>query len=395
MSGLNQRRDDTDRGWERVAQGTIRTAFRHPSQYWDRQWLRHLSPEDRARLTAVQVTATRPAFTAVLVGGAGMLAVTALLQALGMTPGIGYPAWLVLAVAIVVGLLSWANWRLRSWRLRLLVMLASMLLLGVFLSIPLPGSEVAADAQYPIRTGLFHLIPIALLALTVRPVSTLALVLVLVALAVARLQLYGAPPSGAALYWLYTATTIGFGLMLSGYRTDFAVEAYRVRHMLWKQAATDALTGLFNRAGWERDATRVFADAGAREAPRSLVFFDVDHFKQVNDRWGHERGDNVLRMLGQVIAARLGPDSYAARIGGEEFIVLMVDAAPVAVERFTQRVREDFAHATSELGCTLSAGIAFASRGEELAACLRRADQALYAAKESGRDRIVVAPAPH
>jgi diguanylate cyclase (GGDEF)-like protein len=384
--------DDTERWWERVAQGTIRSAFRHPSQYWDRQWLRHLSPEDRARLTAVQVTATRPAFTAVLVGGAGMLAVTALLQVAGIAPGIGYPAWLVLVAALAVALLSWANWRLRSWRLRLLVMLASMMLLGVFLSIPLPGSEGAA--QYPIRTGLFHLIPIALLALTVRPVSTLALVFVLVLLAVVRLQLHGAPPSGAALYWLYTAVTVAFGLMLSGYRTDFAVEAYRVRHMLWKQAATDALTGLFNRAGWERDATRVFADAGAREAPRSLVFFDVDHFKKINDRWGHERGDDVLRMLGQVIAARLGPDSYAARMGGEEFIVLMVDAPPVAVERFAQRVRDDFAQATSEFGGTLSAGIAFASRGEELAACLRRADHALYAAKEGGRDRIVVAPAP-
>jgi diguanylate cyclase (GGDEF)-like protein len=384
--------DDTERWWERVAQGTIRSAFRHPSQYWDRQWLRHLSPEVRARLTAVQVTATRPAFTAVLVGGAGMLAVTALLQVAGIAPGIGYPAWLVLVAALAVALLSWANWRLRSWRLRLLVMLASMVLLGVFLSIPLPGSEGAA--QYPIRTGLFHLIPIALLALTVRPVSTLALVFVLVVLAVVRLQLHGAPPSGAALYWLYTAVTVAFGLMLSGYRTDFAVEAYRVRHMLWKQAATDALTGLFNRAGWERDATRVFADAGAREAPRSLVFFDVDHFKKINDRWGHERGDDVLRMLGQVIAARLGPDSYAARMGGEEFIVLMVDAPPVAVERFAQRVRDDFAQATSEFGGTLSAGIAFASRGEELAACLRRADHALYAAKEGGRDRIVVAPAP-
>jgi diguanylate cyclase (GGDEF)-like protein len=384
--------DDTERWWERVAQGTIRSAFRHPSQYWDRQWLRHLSPEDRARLTAVQVTATRPAFTAVLVGGAGMLAVTALLQVAGIAPGIGYPAWLVLVAALAVALLSWANWRLRSWRLRLLVMLASMMLLGVFLSIPLPGSEGAA--QYPIRTGLFHLIPIALLALTVRPVSTLALVFVLVVLAVVRLQLHGAPPSGAALYWLYTAVTVAFGLMLSGYRTDFAVEAYRVHHMLWKQAATDALTGLFNRAGWERDATRVFADAGAREAPRSLVFFDVDHFKKINDRWGHERGDDVLRMLGQVIAARLGPDSYAARMGGEEFIVLMVDAPPVAVERFAQRVRDDFAQATSEFGGTLSAGIAFASRGEELAACLRRADHALYAAKEGGRDRIVVAPAP-
>lgn len=380
--------DDTERWWARVAEGSVRSALRHPAQYFGRQWLRHLGPEDRARLTAVQVTATRPAFTAVLAGGAAILAVVGGLQWAGVTPGIGYPPWLVLAAAVAVALLAWANWWLRNWRLRLLALLASMILLGVFLSIPTP----AASAQLPIRTGLFHLIPIALLALTVRATSTVALVLVLLGLAAARLQLHGAPVSGAALYWLYTGATIAFGLMLSGYRTDFAVEAYRVRHLLWKQATTDALTGLCNRTGWQRDAARVYADAGKRASPRSLVFFDVDHFKRVNDTWGHERGDEVLRLLGLAIAARLGADSYAARLGGEEFIVLMVDAAPVAVERYAQRVREDFAQATSELGCTLSAGIVFAGPDEELAASMRRADHALYAAKQGGRDRIAIAP---
>src|SRR3546814_19733286 len=63
-------------------------------------------------------------------------------------------------------------------------------------------------------------------------------------------------------------------------------------------ASTDALTGLSNRAGWERDATRVYEDAGHRDAPRSLVFFDIDTFKDVNDRLGHAVGDAVLRSLG-------------------------------------------------------------------------------------------------
>src|SRR5690606_19411014 len=150
--------------------------------------------------------------------------------------------------------------------------------------------------------------------------------------------------------------------------------------------------GLPNRAGWERDATRVYDDAGQRGAPRSLVFFDVDLFKDVNDQWGHATGDDVLRSLGAALAARLGPDSYAARMGGEEFIALQIDAVPAAVERFAQRVRADFALLNARHGCTLSAGIAFAHPGESLADCMRRADEALYAAKEAGRDRIVVAP---
>lgn len=350
-----------------------------------------MDAEDRARLTAVQVAATRPAFTSVLLGGAGMLAVTAALEALGAAPAIGYPAWLVFAAAVAVAVMAWGNRRLRDWRLRLVLMLAATATIGVFLSVPVPHAA-GASAQFPIRTGLFHLIPIALLALTVRACSVLSLVAVVVALAAARLWLYGAPPSGQAIYWLYTATTIAFGLMLSGYRTDFAVEAYRARQVLWKQAATDALTGLSNRAGWDRDAAPVYEDAGRRGAPRSLVFFDVDRFKEVNDRWGHASGDEVLRSLGAAIAARLGPDAYAARLGGEEFIALQIDAVPAAVERFAQRVRADFALVNAKYGCTLSAGIAFAAPGEPLTECMRRADAALYAAKEAGRDRIAIAP---
>lgn len=381
--------DDSDRWLGRVAQGSFRSLLRHPSEFWGRQSLRQLSTEDRARLTAAQVVATRPAFTAVLAGGGAILALTGIFEATGITPGIGYPAWMVLAAALLVWALSWANWGVRGWRMRLAIMLAGMMLIGVFLSIP----TVAVGTQLPIRTGLFQLVPIALLALTVRPISTLLLVMMLVVLTAVRASLHGVPASGEVMYWLYTAATIVAGLVLSAYRTDFAVEAYRVRQVLWRQASTDALTGLLNRAGWQRDATRVHADAGARSASRSVVFFDVDHLKQVNDTWGHERGDNVLRILGQAISTRLGPDSYAARLGGEEFIVLMIDATPSVVQRYAQRVRGDFAKATHELGCTLSAGIAFADGGEDLATQLRRADAALYAAKTAGRDRIVLAPA--
>ncbi len=356
-----------------------------------RRSLRGLSRADRRILTEAQVEATRPIVSGVILSGAVMLALTGLFEGTGLAPGIGYPWWLVLLAALAVAVLAWGNWSLRDWRLRLLLMIAATATIGVFLSVPLPDGSGHAD-QFPIRTGLFHLIPIALLALTVRKTSVLALIATVVGLAAVRLQLYGAPASGMSIYWLYTATTIAFGLMLSAYRTDFAVEAFRARQILWKQAATDALTGLPNRAGWERDAARVYEDAGHRGAPRSLVFFDVDLFKDVNDRWGHAVGDEVLRSLGAALAARLGPDCYAARMGGEEFIALQIDAVPAAVERFAQRVRADFALLNSKHGCTLSAGIAFALPGEPLADCMRRADDALYAAKETGRDRIVMAP---
>jgi diguanylate cyclase (GGDEF)-like protein len=354
-----------------------------------RQWLHQLDAEDRARLVAAQVKATRPAFTAVLLGGAAMLAIAAALQSLGAARGIGYEAWLVATAAAAVVLLAWANLRLRSWQARLAGLLAAMLLVGIFLSVPAPGAMPPGGV--PLRASLFQLMAMALLALTVRPVSVALVVAVLLALAVVRLQAHGLPLMGRGFYWLQVAATIGFGFMLSGYRSDFAIEAYQVRRSLWKQAATDALTGLANRAGWDRDAVPVYADAGARGAARSLVFFDVDHFKDVNDRMGHAYGDDVLRRLGQVLAARTGPDGYAARMGGEEFIALLVDAPPGAVQRFAQRVREDFASIAGNRAITLSAGIAFAAPGEPLGEALRRADAALYAAKQAGRDRIAIA----
>lgn len=354
-----------------------------------RQWLHQLDAEDRARLIAAQVKATRPAFTAVLLGGAAMLAIAAALQSLGAARGIGYEAWLVASAAGAVVLLAWANLRLRNWRARLACLLAAMLLVGIFLSVPAPGAMPPGGV--PLRASLFQLMAMALLALTVRPVSVALVVAVLLALAVVRLQAHGLPLMGRGFYWLQVAATIGFGFMLSGYRSDFAIEAYQVRRSLWKQAATDALTGLANRAGWDRDALPVYAGAGARGAARSLVFFDVDHFKDVNDRMGHAYGDDVLRRLGQVLAARTGPDGYAARMGGEEFIALLVDAPPGAVQRFAQRVREDFASVAGNRAITLSAGIAFAAPDEPLGEALRRADAALYTAKQAGRDRIAIA----
>ena len=354
-----------------------------------RQWLHQLDAEDRARLVTAQVKATRPAFTAILLGGAAMLAIAAALQALGAAQGIGYPAWLVASMAAVVVLLAWTNLRLRSWQARLAGLLLAMLLVGVFLSVPAPGTMPSGGV--PLRTSLFQMMAMALLALTVRPVSVASVVAVVLALAVVRLQAHGLPLMGRGFYWLHVAATIGFGFMLSGYRSDFAIEAYQVRRSLWKQAATDALTGLANRAGWDRDAVPVYANAGARGAARSLVFFDVDHFKDVNDRMGHAYGDDVLRRLGQVLAARTGPDGYVARMGGEEFIVLLVDAPPGAVQRFAQRVREDFASVAGDRAITLSAGIAFAAPDEPMGEALRRADAALYTAKQAGRDRIAIA----
>jgi len=263
----------------------------------------------------------------------------------------------------------------------------STLLMGVFLSVPMPGGE------YPIaiRTGLFQLLPIALLALMARRISMAALIGAMLLIAWLRVWLHGDPGAGSALYWLYTATTIGFGLLLGGYRTDFAVTTFKIRQRLQHQATTDELTGLRNRAGWNRDAEERYDDAIRRGKTASVAFFDIDYFKRVNDAHGHAAGDRILQQLGQVIRERIGQRCCAARLGGEEFVILLVDSPPESVEGFVQRVRKEFGEIASDLGVTVSAGVAHRLEAESMSQHLRRADVALYAAKSAGRDRMVVA----
>ena len=162
----------------------------------------------------------------------------------------------------------------------------------------------------------------------------------MLAIAALRVGLHGNPPQGAALYWLTLVVSIGFGMLLGGYRTDFAVGAFRIRQRLREQATTDELTGLRNRAGWNREAGDAYDEAIKRGRRASIVFLDIDHFKRVNDTYGHATGDRVLQQLGQILRERAGERCLCARLGGEEFVVLLIDQAPESVEGFVQRVRK-------------------------------------------------------
>ena len=360
-------------------------------RHWSRRSLRTLSAEERRTLVDAQVEATRPIVSGVLASGGVILAMTAMFEAVGLAPSIGYPWWVVVLAALAIGGCALATWHISAWPPRLLLTLLATVLMGVFLSIPVPAPGPAPALA--VRTGLFQLLPIALLAVLARPVSVAAMVATVVGLAIARAELHGVPSAGAALYWLYTATAIGFGLLLGGYVTDFAVATLRIRQRLRQQATTDELTGLLNRAGWNRNAPDAYADAVTRGQPLSVVFFDIDRFKSVNDTWGHEGGDRVLQWLGAIIRERAGAPCHCARLGGEEFVVLMAGQAPEGVEGFVQRVRAEFAQAARDYGVTVSAGIAHRQPGEGMGQQLRRADLALYEAKAGGRDKLVVSRA--
>ena len=357
---------------------------------WVGRSLHEMSPVERRQLVELQVALTRPIIGGVVFSGALILVMTGLFEWSGLAPGIGYPWWMTLLAALGTGVCAFAIGQAEDWRMQLALSLLGTLLVGVFLSLPTPG----ATGQLAIRNGLFQLLPIALLALLARRPAALCMVAVMVGLAAVRVLMHGAPATGSALYWLYTATTVGFGLMLKGYRMDFAISAFQMRNRLRLQAVTDGLTGLINREGWNREAAAAYMSAHESARALSFAFFDIDHFKGVNDTHGHDAGDRVLQALGRILRERTDCECISARLGGEEFVVLFAGRTPAQVEALVQQVRGEFEREVAAFKVTVSAGVAHRQQAEPMDLHLRRTDIALYEAKRAGRDRLVVSTAP-
>ncbi|KAF1716920.1 hypothetical protein CSC74_08615 [Pseudoxanthomonas yeongjuensis] len=357
---------------------------------WVGRSLQGMSPVERRQLVELQVVVTRPIIGGVVFSGAVILMMAGLFEWSGLAPGIGYPWWMTLLAALGTGVCAFAIGQAEDWRMQLALSLVGTLLVGVFLSLPTPGET----GQLAIRNSLFQLLPIALLALLARRPGALCVIAVMVGLAAARVLMHGAPATGSALYWLYTATTICFGLMLKGYRMDFAIAAFQMRNRLRLQAVTDGLTGLINREGWNREAAATYMSAHESARALSFAFFDIDHFKVVNDTHGHDAGDQVLQALGRILRARTDRECISARLGGEEFVVLFAGRTPVQVEELVREVRGEFEREVAAFKVTVSAGVAHRQPAEPMDQHLRRTDIALYEAKRAGRDRLVVSDLP-
>ena len=168
------------------------------------------------------------------------------------------------------------------------------------------------------------------------------------------------------------------------------------RDVLKRDAQIDPLTGLMNRRALESNAS---GRVGARQQ-FGVLFVDADHFKRINDRWGHLAGDHVLKAIAEVLRASLRPGDIVARYGGEEFVALVAGAGPESARLVAERLRRSVEELEGTPGLpqrvTVSVGTAvFDPRADESSAetVLRQADVALYAAKRTGRN-CVIAYAP-
>jgi diguanylate cyclase (GGDEF)-like protein len=162
-----------------------------------------------------------------------------------------------------------------------------------------------------------------------------------------------------------------------------------------REAAThDALTGALNRGGIMRAAEEALAARGRRDASIGFILLDLDHFKDVNDRFGHPAGDAVLKETVRRLSGALRSRDQLGRFGGEEFLVVVTDTDAVAAGRTAERLRLALAASPFDLGgattsVTASFGVAIAASAAERAeAVIAAADYALYAAKKAGRNRV-------
>jgi diguanylate cyclase (GGDEF)-like protein/PAS domain S-box-containing protein len=176
-----------------------------------------------------------------------------------------------------------------------------------------------------------------------------------------------------------------------------AIENARLYEQVQRVAITDELTGLYNRRGlflWgEREIERAFRF----ERPLAAVMFDIDHFKQVNDQYGHPVGDRVLRALGECCREHLRAVDIVGRYGGEEFAIILPEADLVSATQIAERLRESIARVCvldaghNPICVTASLGVAvLTSQVKNLATLLDQADQAQYRAKQAGRNRVAV-----
>ncbi len=155
------------------------------------------------------------------------------------------------------------------------------------------------------------------------------------------------------------------------------------------ESRTDPLTGLANRRSLFERIEVEMAHALRSETPLSVAMIDLDHFKEYNDRFGHVAGDTVLRSIAAVMVSNIRGQDMVARYGGEEFCLVMPDTDLVGGHHLLDKLRSGGRDATSDFGVTLSAGLTSWDGIEETTSFIERADQALYRAKESGRDRVV------
>ncbi|MFG1465944.1 GGDEF domain-containing protein [Xanthobacter sp. DSM 24535] len=198
-----------------------------------------------------------------------------------------------------------------------------------------------------------------------------------------------------SLYALFSQATTGILLIAAGLLVLLiAVQSVITDAQI--AADTDPLSGLANRRGFDAISARILREARRLNYPTSVIVLDLDHFKQINDTYGHAMGDEVIRSFADLLKRSVPAASLVARIGGEEFAVLLERTSAGRAKLIAETIRLAVEQNPDEIlpQATVSAGVADISSNESCGEAIRRADLALYEAKATGRNRVCLAAAP-
>lgn len=197
-----------------------------------------------------------------------------------------------------------------------------------------------------------------------------------------------------SLYAIFSQSTGGVLIVAAGLQVLLVILSTAIGRTT-RDSETDPLTAIANRRGFDRQATQKIAKARSARSPLTVVAFDLDHFKEINDRHGHATGDAVIRAFADLLRETLPVSAVIARTGGEEFVVLLDRTTMHGAWQVAETVRHALAVTDGHLpAVTVSGGIAELQSGDTLATLLDRADAWTYAAKADGRNRVWPAVEP-
>ena len=174
---------------------------------------------------------------------------------------------------------------------------------------------------------------------------------------------------------------------------EMETEQFRARLMEeHAQAIHDKLTGIYNRLAYEERMAQEFQRWKRYKKPLTLLVFDVDHFKSINDNYGHKAGDKALKLIAQTLQKNIRETDFLARYGGEEFVVLMPETDIASAMGVANKLRESveaihFNYQEKALNVTISCGATQFHKGDSAEAVFQRADACLYQAKQKGRNQ--------
>lgn len=202
-----------------------------------------------------------------------------------------------------------------------------------------------------------------------------------------------ANPLDYDMTWIVAALVLTMGMLATSIVRTEMTRQKQYASILTQIAFKDSLTEVDNRRAFFERGRQELRRSESRGQPSTLLLLDVDHFKTINDRFGHAAGDDTLVKLAQRLQAELRQYDLLARIGGEEFAILLPQTPLGVAANTAERLREASQELSDgRISLTVSIGIAESTTGESLDSILARADKALYAAKSAGRNRCEVAP---